>query len=476
MIDVAIIGAGVIGGMLARELSRYRLSVCLLEKENDVAIGASRANSGIVHGGFDPEPDTLKAKLNVEGVPLLFEAARMLNVPCNKNGSMVCAFSAKEEVTLNELYERGLINGVQGMALLSGEAAREMEPALSPAVTAVLHVPSAGIVCPYELTVAAIGNAMDNGVELKRNFAVERIEKTEKGFVLTAADGRRVECAYAVNCAGCYSDAVAEMAGDRSFSIIPRAGEYLLLDKTEGARVSHTIFQVPSAEGKGVLVTPTVDGNLLTGPTAAKVESAEHSETTPEGIATVQRLAAKSVPSVQFRQVITSFSGVRSSEKNGDFILEASKKVPGFVNVAAIDSPGLSSCVSIARYTVELLRGIGLITEEKPDWDGTREDPHAFRHMTDDEKDAFIRNHPAYGKIVCRCETVSEGEIRVAIRRNPPAWDIDGVKRRTRSGMGRCQGGFCLPYVMRLIAEENGIPMETVTKSGSGSEPLIGRI
>ena len=473
--DVLIAGAGVTGAMAARELSRYQLSVCLLEKENDVACGASKANSGIVHGGFDPEPGTLKAKLNAEGIGLLYEAAKELHVPCKQNGSMVCAFGADEEPAIDELYERGLENGIGGMKVLSGDEARALEPNLSAAITKVLHIPSAGIICPYDLTIAAVGNAMDNGVELKRNFEIAKIEQKD-GLVVTSTDGETVEGRFFLNCAGNHADEVAELIGDRFYDIIPRAGEYMLLDKAEGSRVSHTIFQVPSKEGKGILVTPTVDGNLLCGPTAAKVEGPEHNETTSAGLAVVQKLAAKSVPSVNFRQVITSFTGVRSSEKNGDFIIEESKKAKGFIHVAAIDSPGLTSCVAVAKYALNILKDCGLELKEKENWNGSREDTHAFRKMNDEEKDAFIKANPSYGKIVCRCETVSEGEIRDAIRRNPQAWDIDGVKRRTRSGMGRCQGGFCSPYVMKLIAEELGIPMEQVTKTGKGSEPLLGKL
>lgn len=473
--DVLIAGAGVTGAMVARELSRYQLSVCLLEKENDVACGASKANSGIVHGGFDPEPGTLKAKLNAEGIGLLYEAAKELHVPCKQNGSMVCAFGAEEEPAVEELYERGLKNGIAGMSILSGDEARAMEPNLSSAITKVLLIPSAGIICPYDLTIAAVGNAMDNGVELKRNFEIVKIEKNDC-FTVHSADGEQVQGRYLLNCGGTHADEIAALVDDCFYHIIPRAGEYLLLDKAEGSRVSHTIFQVPSKEGKGILVTPTVDGNLLTGPTAAQVAGPESNETTVAGMATVQRLAAKSVPSVNFRQVITSFTGVRSSVQGGDFIIEESKKVKGFIHVSAIDSPGLTSCVAIAKYALGVLKEAGLELNEKANWDGSREDTHAFRKMSDEEKDAFIKKNPAYGKIVCRCETVSEGEIRDAIRRNPQALDIDGVKRRTRSGMGRCQGGFCSPYVMKLISEETGIPMEQVTKTGRGSEPLIGKL
>ena len=475
MYDVAIIGGGVIGSMLARQLSRYNLKICILEKENDIAMGASKANSGIVHGGFDPEPDTLKAKLNSIGVEKLFSVAKELNAPIKRNGSLVLAFGSDEEPAINELYERGIKNGISGMKVISGDEARKLEPALSPDVTLALHITSAGIVCPYELTVAAMGNAIDNGAELIRKFKVASIKKDDD-FTVTSEKGESVTAKFVVNCAGAYSDKIAAMIGDESFKIIPRAGEYMLLDKTAGSLVSHTIFQVPSKEGKGILVSPTVDGNLLTGPTAGVVDSPLNTETTPEGLNMVERLSKKSVPSVNFRQVITSFSGVRSSEKNGDFIIKISDKAENFLNIAAIDSPGLTCSVSIADYAVEILKENGLVLNGKADFNPNRPDPHAFRKMSDKQKDDFIKQNPAYGRIVCRCEGVSEGEIRAAVTTNPKALDIDSVKRRTRSGMGRCQGGFCMPYVMKIISEETGIPMEKITKKGEGSEQLIGRI
>ena len=386
---------------------------------------------------------------------------------------MVCAFGPEEEPAIDALFARGLENRIEKLQILTGDEARALEPNLSEKVTKALYIPTAGIICPYDLTIAAIGNAMDNGVTLLRNFQVTSINGD---FTITASDGRKVECGYILNCAGGFSDRVARMLGDHSFAIIPRAGEYMLLDKAEGSRVKHTIFQVPSKEGKGILVTPTADGNLLTGPTAVQVETPESTQTTAEGLAAVERLAAKSVPSVNFRQVITSFCGVRSSAQGDDFIIRPCDTAPKCIHVAAIDSPGLTSCVAIAKYALELLKEQGLSLKEKENWNGCRENIRAFREMALEEKDAFIKENPDYGKLVCRCEQVSEGEIRAAIRRNPGALDIDGVKRRTRSGMGRCQGGFCSPYVMRLIAEETGIPMEEVTKSGPGSKPLTGKL
>lgn len=476
MYDVVIVGAGVIGGMLARELSKYQLKICILEKENDVAMGASRANSGIVHGGYDPVPGTMKAKLNSAGVELLFEAAEQLHVPCKRNGSMVCAFSKEEEPLLEELYQQGIENNIPGLKLISGDDARKLEPNLSGEVTKVLHVTNAGIVCPYDLTIAAIGNAMDNGVELYRNFEVFAINNNDGVFSVSSSAGEKVTCKYLVNCAGGYSDRIAAMAGDDFFTVIPRAGEYMLLDKAEGSRVSHTLFQCPTADGKGILVSPTVDGNLLVGPTATKVDTAESRDTTSAGLAVVEKLAAKSVPSVNFRQVITSFTGVRASEKKGEFILKASEHVSGLIHAGAIDSPGLTCCVSIARHLIELLSGEGLILTAKNNWNPERSDMHAFRKMDDVQKNEYIQQHPEFGRIVCRCETVTEGEILCAIRSNPTARDLDGVKRRTRSGMGRCQGGFCMPYVMELLAREMNVPLQSITKCGGDSKMVLGRI
>ena len=474
--DILIAGAGVTGSMLARQLSRYNLSVCVLEKENDVACGASKANSGIIHGGHDPVPGTLKAKLNSKGTPMLFEVCRQLNVPMKKNGSMVCAFTPEEEPVIDTLYSRGLENGIEGLKIISGDEARQLENNLSPSVTKALLIENSGIVCPYSLTIAAMGNAMDNGVVLKRNFEIIRIDKADKLFTVYSSKGEAVQGDYLINCAGCFSDKVAAMAGDGFFTIIPRAGEYMLMDKSEGGIISHTIFQTPGKEGKGILVTPTVHGNLLCGPTAQQVDSGNATQTTSPQLEKIQKLAAKSVPSVNFRQVITSFTGVRSSVEGGDFIIKMSDTVENLVHVAAIDSPGLSCCVSIAEYVIDILRDNGVTLEEKPDWDGTREDTLAFSKMNIEEKNRVIAENPAYGRIVCRCETVTEGEIIDAVRRRPGALDLDGVKRRTRSGMGRCQGGFCSPYIMKLIAQHTGQDMTQITKNGNGSYYVTHRL
>lgn len=469
--QVAIIGAGVVGAMAARELSRYRLKICLLEAENDVAMGASKANSGIIHAGYDPEPGTLKARFNREGNPLLYEAARELHVPHKNNGAFVCAFSPEENAQLEELYRRGQENQIPGLSLLTGEEARALEPGLSPMVTGVLLAATSGIICPYELTIAAVGNAMDNGVELYRNFRVSDIQRKDEGFVLTSSRGEQVQTQWIVNCAGVHAGEIARLAGDPLPEILPRAGEYVLLDKSQGTLVSRTIFQVPTQKGKGILVTPTVDGNLLVGPTAQSVPNGDCTGTTRQGLDTVKTLGRKSVPGVDYRQVIAAFAGIRASTPGKDFLLGPSQTVPGLFHAAAIDSPGLSCCVALGRYIAE---NLPLPKEENPHFNPIRENPHFFRGLSLEEKDAYIHEHPEYGKIVCRCEQVSLGEIRGACAVNPRPLDMDGIKRRTRAMMGRCQGGFCTPTILTTLAESLGIPAEEVTKAG-GDSRLLGK-
>lgn len=467
--DVVIIGAGVIGAMLARGLSKYNVSVCVLEKENDVACGASKANSGIIHGGYDPEPGTLKAKLNIEGVDKLFSVARKLNVPFSKNGSLVCAFDKEEYETVKKLYQRGLKNRVKGISILSGDKVRKMEPRLSCEIVGALHVPNAGIICPYELTIAAMGNAMDNGVFLKLNYQVSAIEKQNGAFVISSSDGQSVMAKYLINCAGVFSGRISKMAGGEDIEILPRKGEYMLLDKTEGNTVRHTIFQVPNKDGKGILVTPTADGNLLVGPTAMAAENAQDTKTTAQALATVTSVCRKSVPDIDLKKVITSFSGIRASVKSGDFIITPSNKVENLINVAAIDSPGLTCCVSIAERVTSMLVNMGMNTEKNKTYKPSRGDMHFFRKMSDKQKNKYIKRQPTFGRVVCRCENVTEGEIILAMHTNPCATDLDGVKRRTRSSMGRCQGGFCLSHVMHIMARENNVDMTQITKKGADS-------
>ncbi len=472
MYDIAIIGAGVVGGMIARELSRYRLSIVLLEKENDVAMGATRANSAIVHAGFDAKVGSLKAKLNVRGSEMMETVARELGVKYKRNGSLVIGFTEEDEQTVNELYERGVKNGVRELAVLSGDEARRIEPSLSKNVRCALHAPTGAIICPYELAIAAIGNAMDNGAELRLAFPVTAIEATDKGYAVRSG-GQTVEARCVINAAGVYSDEMAALVGDDSFTVHPRRGEYILLDKQCGSLVSHTVFRTPSKMGKGILVSPTVDGNLLTGPTSVDIEDKTDTATTAQGFADIIGQTLENVDGVPFNQSITSFCGLRAVGSTGDFIINAPKT--GFINVAGIESPGLSSAPAIAEYVAELVKENGVELTEKTDFIATREPAHRFREASIEEKNEFIRRDSSYGRIVCRCEGVTEGEILAAIRQNPRPRDMDGVKRRTRAQMGRCQGGFCSPRIVELLSRELGIPYEDVTKFGGESRINVGK-
>ena len=472
MYDVAIIGAGVIGGAIARELMRYQLSVCIIEKENDVATGATKANSAIVHAGFDAKEGSLKAKMNVRGSQIMEKNAKELNVKYQNNGSLVIGYNKEDESTLKDLFLRGTKNGVKNLKLLSGEEAKALEPNLSDDVTCALHAPTGAIICPYELAVACIGNAMDNGAELYRNFTVSNITKTEEGFSVT--DGTQtITASRIINAAGVFADAIAKMVGDDSFDIHPRKGEYILLDKANLPPVSHTIFTTPTKMGKGILVSPTVDRNTILGPTSVDMEDKENKNTTPEGLRDVLSSAAGMVKNVPTNTSITSFCGLRAVGSTGDFIIN--QPVDGFINTAAIESPGLSSAFAIAEYVIELLKTSGLNLRENKHFNPTRKSYHWFSQLSTDEKNEVIKNDTSFGRIICRCEQVTEGEIIEAIRRNPGATDVDGVKRRTRSGMGRCQGGFCSTFVVDLLAKEQNIDFGDVTKSGGNSKMSFGR-
>ncbi len=473
MIDIAIIGAGVVGGLIARELSRYEVGVAIVEKLSDVAMGATRANSAIVHAGFDAKEGSLKAKLNVRGSEMMEKVAEELGVKYIKNGSLVVGFSDEDRATLGELLSRGKANGVSGLELLDREEILALEPNIGEGVTCALHAPTGAIICPYELCMAAIGNAMDNGAELYTSFDVIGISECQGGLTLKASDGRELSAKYIINCAGIFSDEIARLAGDESFGVYARRGEYMLLDKECGGLVSHTIFRCPSKMGKGILVSPTVDGNLLLGPTAENIDDKTDTSTTAEGLSKVRAQAGEQVKGVEFGKVITQFTGLRSVGSTGDFIINIPR--PGFVNVAGIESPGLSSSPAIAEYVRELLEHYGLALAKKENFNPRLRPMHYFRELSIDEKNAIIKEHPEYAHVICRCETVSEGEILEAIRTNPRPTDLDGVKRRTRASMGRCQGGFCTPYIIELLAKELGCDYSEITKFGGESLVNVGR-
>lgn len=469
--DVAVIGGGVVGALITRELSKYQLRVAMLEKCNDVAMGTTKANSAIVHGGFDAEPGTLKAKLNVRGTALMPSLCKQLNVPYRNNGSLVVAFSEKEMEHIKMLYDRGLQNGVPGLEIVDAKKLRMLEPNISGEAVGALYCSSAGIVCPYELTIAAAENAVENGAEFVRNCEVKAIRFESDTFCLDTTAGD-ISASYVINAAGIHSDDVARMIGDDSIQLIARRGEYYLMDKSYGYIASHTVFQCPNKMGKGVLVTPTVDGNLLIGPSATDEMDKDGTDTTPEGLDFVIRKALKSIPTLNVRGAITSFAGVRAHPITDDFIVGISSKNEHFLNVAGIESPGLSAAPAIAEYVAELFCKKAR-PKKKSDFDGTRPAPVRFRNMSKSEREALIEKDKRYGRVICRCETITEGEILDAIHAPAGARDVDGVKRRTRAGMGRCQGGFCGSKVVEILARELNVPVNEITKFGGGSRIIF---
>ncbi|MBM6801272.1 NAD(P)/FAD-dependent oxidoreductase [Mediterraneibacter glycyrrhizinilyticus] len=472
MYDVIIIGGGVSGAASARELSRYKVRACVLEKEEDVCCGTSKANSAIVHAGYDAAPGSLKAKLNVRGNEMMEQLSEDLDFPFQKTGSLVICLSGEEMPGLQELYDKGVANGVKGLKILDREEVLGMEPNITDDVYAALYAPSAGIVCPFGMNIALAENACTNGVEFRFNTEVLDIRKTENGYEIHTNRGMfQAKCV--VNAAGVYADKIHNMVSKKKIHITPRRGEYCLLDKSAGTHVSRTIFSLPTKYGKGVLVTPTVHGNLLIGPTAVDIENKEGTNTTREGLDEVISKAGQNVKNLPMRQVITSFAGLRAHEDGSEFIIGEADDAEGFIDCAGIESPGLTSCPAIGGMVAEILREkLGL--EEKENFISTRKGILNPNTLAKEERAELIRKESAYGNIICRCEMITEGEILDAIRRPLGARSLDGVKRRTRAGMGRCQSGFCSPRTMEILARELHVNMSDITKSGGNSRLVVG--
>ncbi|MGQ9779622.1 MAG: NAD(P)/FAD-dependent oxidoreductase [Bacillota bacterium] len=475
MEDVVIIGGGVIGCAVARALSRYELKITLIEKEEDVAAGTSKANSAVVHAGFDAKPGTWKARMNVRGNALYPALCRELDVPFKRLGSLVVALEEEEISVLVELLERGRQNGVEGLAIVGREELLRLEPNLNPRALAALYAPTAGIVCPYELTVALAESAYINGVKFFLDTMVTGV-KVEAGTVKGVETTRGlIPARFVVNAAGLYADEISRLAGAEEYTITPRKGEYLLFDKTCGALVRHSLFPTPSPVSKGIMVCPTVDGNLFIGPNARDVQDKTDLRVTTAGIEEIIAGGRKLVPNLPLGETITSFAGLRAVAETDDFVIGASRRVKGFINVGGIQSPGLASAPAIAEMVVAILREEGLALVEKENFVPGRPVKHRFRELSAPKRQELIEGNPAWGRVVCRCELVTEAEVVEAIRRPPGARSLDGVKRRTRAGMGRCQGGFCSPRVLAILARELGVDPLEVTKCGGGSEILKGR-
>lgn len=473
MYDIAIIGAGVIGTSIFRELTKYNLKVLVLEKEKDVSMGTSKANSAIVHAGYDPKEGTLMAKFNVKGNEMFEDLCKELSVPFKRNGSLIIAFNDEDMNTVHELYENGTKIGVKGLKILTREEVLEKEPNLSDEIAGALYAPTGGIVGPFEYTIALAENGVANGGEIKLEKEVVSIEKNDL-FKITTKDGEVIESRFVINAAGLYADKIHNLICKESFKIIPRSGEYFVMDKSQGSLFTHTIFQCPSKLGKGVLVTPTVHGNLLVGPDARDIEDKEDLGTVGEGLNFVREASMRTTKKVNFREGIRNFAGLRANPDKGDFIVEENENVKGFIDVAGMKSPGLSSAPAIALEVINILGKAECKLEEKTNFNGKRDQVH-FMELSAKEKAELIRKNPQYGRIVCRCESITEGEIVDAIHKSFGVLSLDGIKRRCRPGMGRCQGGFCGPRVQEIIAREYNIPLEDVVQEKSGSYILLGK-
>lgn len=473
--DILIIGAGVVGCALARVLSRYQAQITVIDRASDVAMGASKANSGIVHAGFDAHPGTLKAKLNVEGAAMYPALCQELGVPYGQPGALVIGFDEEDRKTLETLVQQGLENGVPGVRLVEREEVLALEPSTNPEVLCALYAPTSGLTSPYEITYALADHAALNGAAFRMNVEAKAVFQDEGGQWHVQTNEGEITCRVLVNCAGVGSAVLHNMMSDDKREIIFRRGQYYLLDRVTPLPFTMTMFQCPTKMGKGVLVSPTVHGNTLLGPSAEDIPDALDVSTTADGLAFVLEKSRLTWPGLSVRGNITNFSGIRAHEAKGDFIIGAVKGRTHAYETVGIESPGLSSAPAIA----EMLGGQIAREQQltlKPDYKPARPMAKAFRAMTNEERAAAVAKNPLYGRLVCRCEMVTEAEIRAAIRRPVGAATIDGVKRRTRAGMGRCQGGFCSPRVAEIIAEELGIPMTEVTKCGGESRLLTGTI
>ena len=476
--NVAIIGAGVVGSAIARELSKYRVNACVIEREEDVCNGTSKANSAIIHGGFDATPGTLKARLNVRGNEMMDQLSKDLDIPFTRNGSLVVCTKNQDPADLNKLLIKGEKNGVKGLRIIERDEILTMEPNISDDVICALYAPTGGIVCPFHMTMAFAENAYTNGVAFFLNTEVNTIKKSENGYLIETTHldtgiAETYEAAVVINAAGVYADKLNNMVSEHKLHITARKGEYCLLDKDAGTHVTHTIFQLPSKMGKGVLVTPTIHGNLLIGPTAVDVEDKEAVNTTKAGLDSLGATASMSVKNVPMRQVITSFAGLRAHEDGNDFVIGEVEDAKGFINAAGIESPGLSSAPAIGEMVADIVKDI-LSLKENPNFIGTRKGILRPETLSIEERNKLIAEHPEYGNIICRCEMITEGEIMDAIHRPLGARSLDGVKRRTRAGMGRCQAGFCSPRTMEILEREVPMSMFDITKNGVGSNIVVG--
>ncbi|HFE9686308.1 NAD(P)/FAD-dependent oxidoreductase [Clostridium perfringens] len=469
MRDIIVIGAGVVGCSIARELSKYNLDVLVVEKNSDVSEGISKGNSGIVHAGYNEKIGTLKAKLNIEGNKMFDDLSRDLQFPFKRNGAFILAFSDKDMKTLESLKEKGEKLGIEGLEILTREEALNIEPNLNKEIVGVLNVKTSGIVSPYEMTIALAENAAENGVEFKLNSKVTSIEKISEGYKVTLNNKEIVNGKLIINASGLEGAFLNNLVSMSKREINPVKGEYCLFDKVAGAMINKTLFQVPSKLSKGVLVTPTAEGNLLVGPNAVEGKTLE---TSREGIDEILDKSKKSVEELPLARILNAFSGIRPKTNHGDFIIEEVEDAKNFINVIGIDSPGLTAAPAIGVYVVNMIKDkLDLI--EKKNFKKTRKKIARFAELSLEEKNRLIKEKPAYGHMVCKCEFVTEGEIVEAIHRPIPALTVDAIKRRTRASMGGCQGIGCTLPISKILSRELGIDISDINKNSEGS-PVIG--
>lgn len=469
MRDIIVIGAGVVGCSIARELSKYNLDVLVVEKNSDVSEGISKGNSGIVHAGYNEKIGTLKAKLNIEGNKIFDDLSRDLQFPFKRNGAFILAFKDEEMKTLESLKENGEKLGVEGLEILTREEALNIEPNLNKEIVGVLNVKTSGIVSPYEMTIALAENAAENGVEFKLNSKVTNIEKISEGYKVTLNNKEVVSGKIIINASGLEGAFLNNLVSMTKREINPVKGEYCLFDKVAGSMINKTLFQVPNKLSKGVLVTPTAEGNLLVGPNAVEGKTLE---TSREGIDEILDKSKKSLEELPVARILNTFSGIRPKTKEGDFIIEEVEDAKNFINVIGIDSPGLTAAPAIGVYVVNMIKE-RLDLVEKKNFKKTREKIVRFAELSLEEKNKLIKEKPAYGHMVCKCEFVTEGEIVEAIHRPIKALTVDAIKRRTRASMGGCQGVGCTLPISKILSRELGIDISDINKNSEGS-PVVG--
>ncbi len=472
--DVVVIGGGVVGCAIARELSRFELSVVLIESSPDVATGTSKANSGILHAGFDAEPGTWKARLNVRGAQLYADLAEGLGISRKATGALVVAKDAAQMETVADLRQRGIANGVPGLEIWRRDRLVSHEPNISPEVAGALWAPSGAIVCPFLATVGFAENAIRNGVHIITECAVTGLELAGKQIAAVQTTRGRIASRFVVNAAGLHSGDVARLAGDDSFTIKPRRGEYILFDRSVGQLVNTVLFPTPDKVSKGILVSPTVHGNVFIGPDAVDIDDPDDKETTAGGLAGIIAGARRIVPALPLGTAITEFAGLRAAAGK-DFVIGPSPVARGLVHAAGIQSPGLTSAPAIGEVMVDILREAGLKLRTKASFVPVNPAKPRFHELDREAQARLIASDPLFGRVICRCETITEAEIVAAIQSPCGARTVDGVKRRVRAGAGRCQGGFCGPRVTAILARELGIPVTAVRKDSAGSWLFLSR-